>query len=462
MERLETLNIFGVRANYMATFKDYLKEEGITPSDEIIQLDFETRTNLPSGTRLKTLKLKDGYKDNQVKGFKRVHFPTLYDIPAEFAGKIKHPRVVLDLYPRVEAITTKSDVAASAPDKRNNGKLSKAAIACFDWDAVFTAVQEYKLLKSWSNLKVDRERLSQFCLGDDSWYTLLVPQAELEVTGFSDVLRQQGIMLQLLTDYTDRFYQGLKAAYEGNFYAVAPVTEDSGSIVNLYQFEIENTDDGLEYKAKLEALSALVASGKLGEASRWSAPNMVAISFGQHLYYPLLSPIKDAVVPLKMRPLALGEPSEVRFVEDLMAFYESPAGKDRLKGYSLYLLRNADNRAKGLGFALAGNFYPDFLLWLVDDRTGKQWLSFVDPKGIRNLSISDSKFGLYKEIKQIEKQLGDGTISLSSFILSVTPFSDLLNVTGSTTKNDLEDRNVLFMAEGGPTYLPKLIDRVLA
>jgi hypothetical protein len=462
MERLETLNIFGVRANYMATFKDYLKEEGITPSDEIIQLDFSTRTNLPAGTRLKTLKLKDGYKDNQIKGFKRVHFPTLYDVPAEFAVKIKPPHVVLDLYPRVEAITTTATTTGSAPDKRNRGKLSKAAIACFDWDAVFTAVQEYKLLKSWSNLKVDRERLCQFCLGDDSWYTLLIPQAELEVSGFSDVLRQQGVMLQLLTDYTDRFYQGLKAAYEGKFYDVAPVTEDSGSIIKLYQFEIENADVGLEYKAKLEALSSIVASGQIGEASKWNAPHMVAISFAQHLYYPLLSPIKDAVVPLKMRPLAIGEPSEVRFVEDVMAFYDSPCGKEKLRGLSLYLLRNADSRAKGLGFALAGNFYPDFLLWLVDDKTGKQWLSFIDPKGIRNLNISDPKFGLYKEIKDIAKQLGDGMISLNSFILSVTTFNDLLNVTGSTTKLDLEDRNVLFMDDGGPTYLDKLLVKALA
>jgi len=167
-------------------------------------------------------------------------------------------------YPRVEAITTTENASANAPDKRNRAKLSKAAIACFDWDAVFTAVQEYKLLKSWSNLRVDRERLSQFCLGDDSWYTLLIPQAELEVAGFSDVMRQQDIMVQLLTDYTDRFYQGLKAAYEGEFYAVTPVTEDSGSIIKLYQFEIENTDVGLGYKTKLEALSALVASGTIG------------------------------------------------------------------------------------------------------------------------------------------------------------------------------------------------------
>lgn len=87
LERLETLNIFGVNAGYMAAFKDYLKEEGITPSDEIIELNFETCINLPE-SKLKSLALKDGYKDNQIKGFKRTHFPWLYEVPAEFEGKI--------------------------------------------------------------------------------------------------------------------------------------------------------------------------------------------------------------------------------------------------------------------------------------------------------------------------------------------------------------------------------------
>jgi len=98
----------------------------------------------------------------------------------------------------------------------------------------------------------------------------------------------------------------------------------------------------------------------------------------------------------------------------------------------------------------------------VDDKTGKQWLSFIDPKGIRNMNISDPKFGLHKEIKQIEKQLGDGMISLNSFILSVTTFNDLLNVMGTTSKSDLEDRNVLFMDDGGPAYLGKLLTKVLS
>ncbi len=460
LERLETLNIFGVRANYMTTFKDYLKEEGITPSDDVIQLDFPTRTNLPKGTRLKTLKLKDGYKDNQIKGFKRIHFPTLYEVPEGFAGKIKEPHVTLDLYPRVEAISTKANPAVRAADQRHAGKLSPKAVACFDWDELSNALQTYKLLKSWSNLRVDKDALIKFCQANDSWYTLFVPEAELIVSGFADVQKQQSIMVQLLTDYTDRFYQALKLAYEGQFYDITHVSEDAGSIIKLYEFEIVNNDDGLEYKKRIEALKEIVAAGDIGQASSWNAPHMVAISFNQHLYYPLLSPQPNANLPFKMRPVAISEPSEIQFVQDVMAFYHSPLGKEKLKGLSLYLLRNADNRSKGLGFATAGNFYPDFLLWLVDDESGKQWLSFIDPKGIRNLNLSDPKFGLYREIKEIQKQLADPVITLNAFILSISSFKDLLNVSG-TTKTDLEESNLLFMEDGGPTYLQKLLGKAL-
>jgi hypothetical protein len=461
LERLETLNIFGVRANYMKTFKDYLVEEGVTPNDNIIQINFPTRTNLPSGHKLKTLRLRDGYKDNQVKGFKRVQFPFLYEIPAEFVGKIKLPHVTLDLYPRLEAITTRAPTAAMTVNNRHIGKIEKVAIECFDWNRVFSEVQEYKIIKSWSNLRLDRERLKQFCLQTNIWYTLFLPAQELQVLSYSDVKRQQDIMVQLLKDYTERYYHALKTAYEGRFYDVDTVTEQSGSIVSAYQIEIDDSDDGLEYKAKLDELGKLVSSGNLGEASKWNANHMVAISFGQHLYYPLLSPVRNAVLPLKMRPLAISEPSEVQFVNDLVAFYDSDLGQQRLQGLSLYLLRNADSRAKGLGFAIAGNFYPDFLLWLVDDATGKQWLSFIDPKGIFNLSISDPKFGLYREVKTIQAGLTDKSLELSAFIVSVTQYGSLLNLQGVATKDDLENRHVLFVEDGGHIYLGKLFDRML-
>ena len=463
LERLETLNIFGVRANYMAAFKDYLKEEGITPSDEIIELDFPTRSSLPADKRLKTLKLKDGYKDNQILGFKRRIFPLLYEVPSDLAAKIKLPHATLDLYPRIEALSTKDSSSAKvSPDARHKGKLNRAAMAMFDWDAIFLALQEYKLLKTWSNLRLERQRLIDFCMGSDIWYTLFIPQAELAINSFADATKQQDILVQLLTEYTDRFYQALKGGYEGQFYDVAYITEEHGSMLKLYQFEIDDTDVGLEYKAKLEILRDLVAAGKIGEASQWNAPHMVAISFARHLYYPLMAPDGTGNLPLKMRPLAFDSPSEVQFIRDLEEFYASPAAAELFAGRSLYLLRNADTQAKGLGFARAGNFYPDYLLWLVDEATGQQWLSFVDPKGIRNLDLNDPKLGLYAEIKERQKELNDPTLVLNAFILSFTPHSDLLNIGAAGSKAELEDRNVLFMDDGRDVYLKKIFEIITA
>ncbi|HCL8684005.1 TPA: DEAD/DEAH box helicase family protein, partial [Escherichia coli] len=121
---------------------------------------------------------------------------------------------------------------------------------------------------------------------------------------------------------------------------------------------------------------------------------------------------------------------------------------------------NADSKNRGLGFATAGNFYPDFLLWLVDDKSGKQWLSLIDPKGIRNLNLDDPKFGLYKEIKNLEHKLSDDNLSLSAFIVSETCYVDLVNVPDS--KENLEARNVLFIEDTGPLYLEKLFSKMVS
>ncbi|EMX2133953.1 DEAD/DEAH box helicase family protein [Enterobacter hormaechei] len=463
LEKLETLNIFGVRADYMATFKQYLEDEGITPSDEILELNFETRPNMPN-TKLKTLKLKDGYKDNQKNGFKRVYFPELYEVPAELQGKIKHPHIKLDLYPKLESIDTSRKGDNTPVNVRNEAKLDYKVISAFDFDRLYLAIQAYKLQRGWSNLRLDKQRLIDFCLGKaniaNNWYTLSIPASELEIEQYSDIAKQEDIMLRLLTDYTDRFYNALKNAYEGQFYEITQVNEDDPCMIKMYHFEIEESDDGLDYTERLEQLQQIVAQGEIGKAKSWNAPGMIAVTFDKHLYYPLLSIEKNADLPLKMRPTAFDAPSEITFIKDLQEFIETPKGQKTIGNRSLYLLRNADSKAKGLGFATAGNFYPDFLLWLVDDESGKQWLSLIDPKGIRNLNLDDAKFGLYKEIKELEKKLSDDKLSLSAFIVSETRFVDLINV--SEPKDKIEERNVLFLEDTGSIYLEKLFKKMVA
>lgn len=460
LERLETLNIFGVNAGYMATFKEYLKEEGVTTSDEMIQLNFETRPNMPM-SKLKTLALKDGYKDNQIKGFKRTHFPYLYEVPTEFIGKIKASHIDLDLYPKIEAMAAGKSLDGAAPvvNVRQTGKIDSQTMALFDFDRIYLVVQEFKQLRSWSNLRLERSRLVDFCLKRNDWYTLYIPEAELIICSISDIGKQEDILIRLLQDYTDRFYKSLKTAYEGQFYDIVSVKEDDDTLLKVYHFEIENNEDGEAYEEQIKALQVLIKDGKIGAASQWNAGQMVAICFERHLYYPLLY-YPEGTVPLKMSPLAFDAPSEVAFVRDLEAFYQSELGGQVIGKRSLYLLRNADTKAKGLGFAMAGNFYPDFLLWLVDDETGEQWLSFIDPKGLRQMSLNDPKLGLYKEVKVIQEKLGDPKLTLNAFIVSGTQFTSLLNV--SCEQADLEDRNVLFMNEGGQGYLKKMFERITA
>ncbi len=462
LEKLETLNIFGVRANYMASFKDYLREEGVTPSDEILHLDFPTQKNLPKGTKLKSLKLRDGFDENGADGFKRKHFPCLYEIPPALAGKIKQPHVTLDLYPRLEALDSAVQDGATAPSARKSGKLSKEAFYGFDWFAIFEAVTRHKDQRGYSNLQVSKDQIKAFCEGDDEWYTLFAPDVVLALKSFEDVAAQQAVLVRLLCDFTDRFYSVIKAGFEGQFYDAILVEEDHPAMLETYALEFDESDEAQSYHDKIVALSNLVASKDIDKAAGWTAKGVVAISFENHLYYPLLSKEKGSNIPLELRPLAFDAPSEIRFVRDLENFCKTQKGEKILAGKSLYLLRNPSVQSKGLGFATAGNFYPDFLLWVVDDSTGQQWLTLVDPKGIRQLSISDAKFNLFREIRQLETDLKDELLTLNAFILSDTPYPKLLNIQTQASKSDLEDKHVLFMDDGHQGYLSSLFARVLS
>jgi hypothetical protein len=181
LDKLEALNIFGVRASYMAAFKDYLREEGITPSDEILELDFPTRANLPAG-KLKTLALKDGYKDNQKLGFKRTHFPWLYEIPEQFKGKIKTHTWCLTStraskhWPRTRAPSTHHDRGEAQgqaehepfPSVRLGPHLPGAA-----------KLQAAAQLEQPAAGSTEADRLLRRRI---DWYTLFVPAAELAVS----------------------------------------------------------------------------------------------------------------------------------------------------------------------------------------------------------------------------------------------------------------------------------------
>ena len=69
------------------------------------------------------------------------------------------------------------------------------------------------------------------------------------------------------------------------------------------------------------------------------------------------------------------------------------------------------------------------------------------------------KVRLAKQIKEIEKRLGDPNVRLDSFILSVTPFKTVGRSWGMS-KAKMAERHVLFMAEDRATYVGEMLGRM--
>src|SRR5690606_31256721 len=112
----------------------------------------------------------------------------------------------------------------------------------------------------------------------------------------------------------------------------------------------------------------------------------------------------------------------------------------------LYLLRNKSKT--GMGFFEAANFYPDFVMWIVEN--DKQFITFIDPKGIMMLekNLNNPKIEFYKAIKDIQERLRisviDKEIILNSFIMSGTSAANASMQYGKK-KIEFENKNVFFL-----------------
>jgi len=157
---------------------------------------------------------------------------------------------------------------------------------------------------------------------------------------------------------------------------------------------------------------------------------------------------------LSIKPIELND-GEKDFVEDLDSYLKR--NSSTYKDTEIYLLRNQSKT--GLGFFTEGNFYPDFIMWI--KRDDKQYISFIDPKGLVNLNTKDDpKINLSIKIKEIEKKLNDENVILNSFIVSVTPYGVIKWVQDTLEQSELEDKNVLFQRDDKHGYISKMFGKI--
>jgi len=458
---LETLGIFGIHADYMAQFRDFLEEEGLPTNDERGEFLLPVIKNL-GVPKLKTIRLKkviNGVSTEFGDAFRKLGpIPTLgrpdpgHDPATEY---LQRSQVVLNWYPKIQAMKAAGLAGGDAETALNQTFFTARHVAFLDVDRLYFELERFKAERGWYNLNLTRAGI-QALLNDTSWYRLLIPAEELAYDSYDKVRLWEEIALALLKKYTERYYTFRKREWElphleyqdlsetdPNLLGVAESPEDEHYYRILYDKSQE------EIVAKLEELKALIQKG---EMKPWEFRGLRAIWSKRHLYQPLLY-VDDKIVEISPVPLNKGER---QFIEDLTAFHDGDHGFFR--GKELYLLRNL-SKGRGVGFFEAGNFHPDFILWLL--MKGQQRVVFVDPKGIHHLGSTDPKIQFYQTVKDIEQRLGDPNVRLDSFIVSNTPSHTMVRQ-WNLPKADMQSRHILFQQEDQDTYVRTMLEQSLA
>jgi hypothetical protein len=362
-------------------------------------------------------------------------------------------QVVLNWYPKIQSMKSRGVVGGDTEAAPNQTHLTTRHIAFLDFDRLYFELERFKAERGWYNLNLTGEGIARLLM-DQSWYLLLIPAEELAFDSFEKVRLWEEIGLSLLKKCTERYYTFRKREWELPHLEYQDLAEDDPNFLGVkeeagdgyYRILIEKSQE--EIVVKLEELKAMIEKGGL---KPWEFHGMKAIWFGRHLYEPLLY-LDQAIVEISPVPLNKGER---RLIEDLKAFHYNDGGFFASK--ELYLLRNL-SKGRGVGFFEAGNFHPDFILWLLV--SDEQHVIFVDPKGIRNLGPTDPKIQFYQTIKEIEQRLGDTNVHLESFIVSNTP-SHTMRMLWGMEKSALTARHILFQEEDAGTYVRTMLERVV-
>jgi len=442
---IETLNIFGIRADYMQQFKEYLEEEGVKTEVDFEEFILPVIPNYQKRKlKLKVIRLKGGINFK-----KQGEKPEL----SKPEGTVpSNQKLILNWYPKIQFKNSK-EIAGKVREvqavKPNETRFESHHIAFMNMETIYFEMQRFKNERAWYNLILSKERIAEL-LNDESWYVIQIPERELEFSGFEQVKRWEEIAITLLKKYCEKQYLNAKKAFEAPHMEYYDLNENDKNFISEYQvYADKETEEGLI--TELHKLKKALDNQQLLDIE---FGQFKAFSLGQHLYEPLIS-FEAKTTSVRIMPVPLNQ-EEYLFLQDLKVYYGQ--NEDFFKDKQLYVLRN-QSRGRGIGFFEAGNFHPDFIIWMLHDN--KQYITFADPKGIRNLSITDPKLVFYQTIKEMEERLDDSSVVLNSFIISNTNYVDLINTGTILPKEEMEERHILFQFDDRDTYIEMMFNKIL-
>lgn len=417
VKALETLNIFGLNADYINTFLETIRREEV--EYEEIDLPIKLMDDKEKWATLYVIQTPKNFDfSNQ--------FISL-ELDEDLLGKVR-----IDITPRIRLAhgleTGKAEVVES------KARIEGAYLDLLDWNDIYLDVLRFRTIRGYVNLSIDKDILLGIVKGNG--YELYAFPEQITPKAFSDLDKLQEVVLMILKNYIDRFYSFKLRQEETKRLKPAHLAKDDANLAYV-SYTLRIPKDRKEEIKKIRQLLKQVS--KLYQADLAEIPT---IHFDRHLYTPLVvyGKRKDFI---KSVPQKLNE-GETEFVSKLRDYLRTNHAEFKDKG--VFLLRNLTQR--GVKFFQTSGFYPDFIMWIKKGK--KQTIVFIDPKGIRNSgNFNDEKIQLHKNIKEIEKKIKAPKLRLESFILSVSKYKDI-NKTfedGKRPKQEFDENHILFMED---------------
>ncbi|MBZ5677087.1 MAG: DEAD/DEAH box helicase family protein [Acidobacteriia bacterium] len=406
IELLETLNVFGIRSDYMKEFQEYLENEGVGEQErrELILLPTIQLPEFKEGKiQLNVIRPRKDMPD-----FKRSVRFRLSSLEGQLSS-----RVMADWYPRLQKHSS-AGVSAGPAAQLNRDILRRDHLAFLRWDRIWFDLERHKRENAYYNVVLSSAVLLEL-MTQSWWYELLIPPGYLDFR-FDRLALFQDIATHLLKGYLDRFYLFQKREFEKPFleYQVLEPSDDD-LIRKSYQLLVKKSAGPL-----IERLRKLAEKFAAGEFEAYSFDNLQIFQAERHLYQPLIhlthNKGEDSLV--KVIPTHLND-GEKRFVDDLAKVCRTEA-HGLLHDVDLYLLRNHSSD-KAIAFFSERAFRPDFILWLL--KGDKQTIAFLDPKGFHHFTdnFNNPKVQMAREIKNLERDLSmRANIRLESYLISQT------------------------------------------
>jgi len=436
---LETLNIFAVRADYMAQFRDYLEREGVE-TEPAIELPLFVWAN----------------KQFLKRGLVVPRPPEGRDFASE-TNLLLEPdpgiRVQVDMSVRVHTMESTALGLHTAEVRTGHAqKIPAGSLAWVDWEQAYLDLLAYKERRGWPNLIIRPDTPRQII--EKVPYTLIADEAVVQPNTFAGRALLQGAVTAILCKYADTLYRRRREQWETRNMLYRPLDESDPNLSfnrglvseksAAYVVKVRGSEKDL-----IEAIQKLL--DETDRLYQQESAELPRIHFDRHLYQPLLV---EQVDKLQMIPPGL-KPSEARFVRDLKDYWRTERDKS-LAGQEVFLLRNL-SRGQGVGFFEERGFYPDFILWMKDGES--QRILFVEPHSMAYAKpyIHDEKVQLHEKLPSLAQEIASRSkykqVSLDSYIISETSYDDLHQGydDGTWDRARFAEKHVLF-PERGPEY----------